>query len=307
MIHPYSHWSKWACRITKPEEIQSVLKTAYKLATAGRPGPITIEFPGSVQMKTAVLKTLEEIPERGIKEKIPPVYLNKEVQKAGLEEIVRALMNAKRPVIYAGGGIYHSHSAEQLEQFAEQNDIPYVTTLMLLGAMKKNPLNIGFPGMHGRVENNLALHNADVILAIGARLDDRIVGNPEKFAPGAEIYWIEPHFPGIGRVMAQRVKKTEADAQDALEYLIEKTAENGKIAGNTQKHAEWRNQIQQWKEKYPMPHHVPREVIEEIRKNVDRYEPKEPYVATGVGAHQMFLAEYWTFNPEEGKKMLLSS
>lgn len=300
MVEPFSYWSKWAYRIKSPDEIQSVLKTAYHLSTTGRPGPVVIELPSPVaQIQKSELRALDGVPLMDVKIHRPEVYKRVEVKNSTLDQAIESLANSQRPVMIAGGGIHNGRAVEEMIQAADKGDLPFMTTLMLLGAVRDHRLNFGLPGMHGPVENNLAIHNSDVIIYAGGRLDDRIIGNPKKFAPDAKIFWIEPNYPGINPEIASRVYKIEVDAREALKYL------------NTQmprlNHERWVNQLHTWREKYPMPMHVSRAVIQQIRYFVNMYEPKEPYVATGVGAHQMFLAEFWKFNPEGAKRMLLTS
>ncbi|MBI2650607.1 hypothetical protein HYX04_04800 [Candidatus Woesearchaeota archaeon] len=300
MVEPFSYWSKWTHRIKDPDEVQSVLKTAYYLSKNGRPGPIVIEFPSPIaQFQKAKLKHLDEVPLIDVQLKKPEVYRRVEVKTTNLDNLVEAVKVSQRPVGVGGGGVYNAGAAEELIQTVERADMPLETTLILLGGVRKHRLNLGLPGMHGPIENNLAIYNSDLVVYVGGRLDDRIIGDPKKFAPDAKIFWIEPNYPGISTVMAQRVQKIEMDAKKALHYLLEKLPQLT--------HERWLNQIYAWREKYPMPTHVPRKVIQQIREFVKIYEPKEPYITTGVGAHQMFLAEFWDFDPELGMKMLLTS
>ncbi len=300
MVEAFKHWSKWAYRIKSADEIQSVLKTAYHISTTGRPGPVVLELPSPIaQLQKARLKPLEEVPLMEVKIDKPEVYRRVTVKTASLDDVVDSLSLSQRPVGIMGGGVYNAGAAGYILPFADRVDMPIMTTLILLGAIEPHRLNRKLPGMHGPVENNLAIHNSDVVLYMGGRLDDRIIGNPERFAPDAKIFWIEPNYPGINPKLAQRVYKVEADAKEALQRLTAKLPQLG--------HERWLNQIDAWQLKYPLPTHVPREVIQQIRQLVTAYEPKEPFVTTGVGAHQMFLAEFWDFNPEYGMKMLLSS
>lgn len=300
MTEPFRYWSKWAYRIKNAGEIQSVLKTAYHLATTGRPGPIVIELPSPIaQIQKAVLMPLDEIQLMDVELNKPNVYSRVNIKTATLNDLIDSLITSQRPVKIAGGGVYNARATENMVLAAEQGDIPFMTTLMLLGAVGKHRLNFGLPGMHGPVENNLAVHNSDMVIYVGGRLDDRIMGNPDKFAPDARIFWVEPNYPGISPIIANRVYKISADAKEAMCYL--------KANMPQLSHERWVNQVYAWREKYPMPTHIPREVIHQIRRLVTLYEPKEPYITTGVGAHQMFLAEFWNFNPEQAMKMMLTS
>lgn len=300
MVEPFRYWSKWAYRVKSVDEIQSVLKTAYHLATTGRPGPIVIELPSPIaQFQKTRLRPLDEVSLIDVKTDKPEVYNRVNVKTATLDNVIESLTTSQRPVKIAGGGVYNAGAAEDVMSLAERGNMPLMTTLMLLGAVKPHRLNFGLPGMHGPVENNLAIYNSDLIIYVGGRLDDRIIGNPEKFAPDAKIFWIEPNYPGISPGIAHRVYKIEADAKEAMRYLIAHMPQLN--------HERWINQIYHWRDKYPLPTHVPREVIKQIREFVSKYEEKEPYITTGVGSHQMFLAEFWDFHPENAMKMLLTS
>lgn len=301
MVQPFKHWAKWAYRIKNADEIQSALKTAFYTATNGRPGPVVLELPSPIaQSQKTKLLPLDEVPLMSYEVSTPNVYNKINIEKATLEDLARDVKQSKRPMMIGGGGIYNAGAVREFLQFAELGGIPYSTTLMLLGALEsKARLNLGLPGMHGSPESNLAIHNSDLLIYIGGKLDDRVIGDPTQFAPYAVRYWLEPYNPGISSGIAKRVKKVEVDAKTALDYLIANS--------EPVKHTEWIRQINHWREKYPMPTHVPSEVIKQIRKLVDKHEEREPYVTTGVGTHQMFLAEFWNFNPELGKKMLITS
>lgn len=301
IIEAYKPWAKWVIRVTRAEDIQSVLKTAYHVATTGRPGPVVIELPSPVaQLQKAILQPLDKVPLMQVQRDVPKVYANIKVRTFHLGELVDALSKSERPITIAGGGVYNAGATKELLEFARWAEVPFATTLMLLGAMPQHKLNLGLPGMHGNVSTNLTINNSDLLVGVGNRWDDRIVGDPTKFAPFAKaIYWIEPNHPGINEIIGKRVRKIEMDAQDALTYLLLNIP---KIS-----HHSWTGKIYEWQQKYPMPNHVPRFVIEAVNRFVREYEAKEPYITTGVGAHQMFVAEYWQFNPDIGRKMLLTS
>ena len=299
MVEPFKFWSKWSYRIKNVNEIQSVLKTAYNISITGRPGPVVLELPSTIaQLQKTILKHIDDVPLMQIESKKPRVYSKVKIRETNLDYLIKSINRSERPAIIAGGGVYNSNASGELLSLSELIDAPFMTTLMLLSTMPEHKLNLGLPGMHGPPENNLAIYNSDMLIYIGGRLDDRIILDPEKFAPYAEIFWIEPNNPGIGSKIAKRVQKIEADAKHSLKYLISNIKQL--------EHEEWLQQIFLWREKYPMPNHIHRKVIEETRYFVDIYEKSEPFITTGVGAHQMILAVSWPFNPDKDKRMLLT-
>ena len=300
IVEPYALWSKAGFRIDNVDQIQSVLKTAYEVSTKGRPGPVVIELPSPIAKdhKTK-LQHLDYVPLIPIAPRNPAIYTKIQVKSVGLDDLVGAMKYSNRPTAVLGGGIYNGKAVEESVQVMGKSQIPFFATLMLLGAVKRSPFYFGMPGMHGPAENNLALHNSDLVLYAGGRLDDRIIGDPKRFAPDAKLFWLEPNYPGIGTAIAQRVQKIEMEAKPAMEYLLR----NLPVKNNEK----WINQIHEWREKYPAADHVSADVIKMVREFSKKHEKKEPFVATGVGAHQMDLAQNWDFNPQDGYKMLLTS
>lgn len=301
VTEPFKHWTKWSYCIKDVNEVQSVVKTAYHLATTGRTGPIMLEFPSPIaQFKKAKLKPLEDVPVMHVGNKIPRVYKKVHVATSDLDHVVELLSNAKKPLIYAGGGVHFEGAMRDLEEFAAHADIPYFPTLMLIGATRKEPRNLGLGGMHGHVETNLALYNADVVIILKARLDDRIIGDPEFFAYHAkELLWIEQFNPGISSKIASRVKRIPVDSKTALEYVLKHLPKMD--------HSEWMEQIESWRIKYAAPEDVQSRVIRRISDLIPKYEVRQPRVSTGVGVHQMKVPQIFDFRPEMGKNMLLTS
>jgi acetolactate synthase I/II/III large subunit len=313
LVEPLREYVKWAYRIPNADMIQPALKTAYHLATTGRPGAILLELAGVIsnEQKT-VLKDIDEVPLIRYRQKKPKVYHLVNVQKAELGELKERMEQSQRPVLMLGAGVHHAGAVEQALDYGQKTDTPMVATLNVLGAIDSNAagngtalgnlidrLYLGMTGMHGSIWAQLAVHSADLVVGIGNRFDNRITLNANEFAPDADIYWINPHNPGISKIIAGRVKKIDMDARAALDALV---------AGSSNlKHDRWLEQINQWKLKYEMPVHVPRGVIQHTREFTMMHECKEPYVPTGVGQHQMWVAQFWRFDPESGKNMFLSS
>jgi acetolactate synthase I/II/III large subunit len=300
MVETLGGHSKWAYRITRAEDIQRALKTAYHVATDGRPGSVLLELPSPIaQHEKTLLKDIGEVAMFPVPAKEPALYGNIDLRRASIEDATNALSKAERPVIIAGNGVHHANASKLLTLAAEKYDTPFMPTLPFLGAAMRHSLNKGMPGMHGSVANNLAIYHSDVLIYLGGRLDDRVIGNAKQFAPHAQIYWMDPHQPGIGRAIAERVIKVDGDAKESLEAFLRKSTQC--------LHPQWSAQITAWEKEYPMPSHSPGMLIQSIRQAIEREGQPEPYVATGVGAHQMFVAQYWKFDGDGSRNYLLTS
>jgi acetolactate synthase-1/2/3 large subunit len=189
-----------------------------------------------------------------------------------IKEAARLILDAERPVIYAGGGILKARAAEALRELAELTDIRVVTTLMARGAFPDDhPLCLGMPGMHGNYTAVTAMQEADLLIALGSRFDDRVTGRVDAFAPGAKVIHVDID-----------------------------PAELGKVAGSSPDRASWNQTISGWQERYPLVYEPsepggllkPQYVLEELRERA----PEDCIVASGVGQHQMWTSQYWRFN-----------
>jgi len=311
IVEPFAHWAKWAYRIPSADMIQRALKTAYFAIANGRTGPVVFELSSDVaQKEKAVFKPLEEVPLIELEAKKPKVYSVVDIKFGNLDEVIQSWSTAKRPVLMFGGGVYHSRAIPEALKLAERADTPYAQTLMVKGAMNSDKglgasnlqritlLNMDLAGMHGETATQLAIHSSDFLLGVGQRWDDRITLDAERFAPYAKMMWIEENNPGIREAIARRLVKIEMNPKKALEYLVE----NIPILN----HDEWVSQILRWRKEYPMPKHVQRMVIEQLRELTRKYEPKEPVITTGVGVHQMMVAQYWDF-VSNGKPNLITA
>jgi acetolactate synthase I/II/III large subunit len=321
---PYKFWAKFTYTIRNVDELQDAIYAAFEAATTGRPGPSVLEIPSELFEKQTMLKSREELENKGKNNQnnlglkaskirmLPPVYELNEMAFAEMDEVARAYKTAKRAVIYAGGGVHLDGAVNKLLKLSENYRIPIVSSLKLVGAIpSEHSMNIGMAGMHGKPCANLALHNADFILAIGTRLDDRIIGDPKKFAPycNGNIFWINPHTPGISRGIAKRVKKINMNASTAIDYLIQKKGcVLQPVVPEKENNAEkWIQEIKRWDLKYPLDFNLHCRIIRKISEIHRQYYEKEAYVATGVGGHQMFTANSWVFRPKPNKRMLLTS
>lgn len=259
--------------VRKVEDLAEILRSAFKIAKSGRPGPVLVDIPKDVT------GTITEYvrPER----KIP----NTEKQNLDLEEIAGVINNAERPVIYFGGGVKISHAGEELRAFAKKAGIPATHTIMAAGVLGYNEKeNIGLIGMHGCLTANKAVDDADVVIAIGTRFSDRVALNTEKFAKKAEIIHIDIDNSEIGKNVDVD-KFVVGDVKEVLTQLIPLVKEA--------KHDEWYKKIAEWQETDYKPKDdesvlKPHQVIDSICNAAG----EDAIYVTDVGQHQMWAAQY---------------
>lgn len=279
--------------VTEPEELPRIMKEAFYIASTGRPGPVLIDMPKDVQESVFTPDFNMEMDLPGYNPVLP-------VPTEALEAIIPLIENAQRPVIYAGGGIVSAEASPELLEFAERAQLPVATTLMGIGAMPEtHPLSLRWLGMHGAVFANNAVNEADVVIALAARFDDRVTGAVNKFCPDAVIVHIDIDACEINKNKTVQYP-IRANVKDALQVLNAALAKKGwerKASGFTRT-PEWLKTIQDWKDTVPFSYEdrkgyiAPQAVIEELyRQTAD----KDPIICTGVGQHQMFAAQFYKF------------
>ena len=276
--------------VLDPNDIARIIKEAFIVATTGRPGPVLIDIPKDVQ-----LAQIE--PDFGAAVDLPGLKQPPAAKKADIDKIISMIEKSKQPVIYAGGGVLSAGAAELLNEFSEITGIPVATTLMGLGCA--DPLqdkNLYWFGMHGTYAGNSAVCNSDLLITIGARFDDRITGVVSKFATGAKIVHIDidqsEHGKNIGIDFA-----VHADAKDALQLLIKKAKSAGFKKPDLKN---WICQIIRWKSEFPYPFATPpREKYitgpAAVKALYEAAKDKDPFIATGVGQHQMWTPQQYIF------------
>lgn len=280
--------------VTKLEDIPRIIKEAFYIARTGRPGPVVIDIPKNFQ--EGVFE-----PDFDAPMDLPGYQPELPLPVEKLDAALPLLLAAKRPAIYAGGGVVIAEAANELREFAERLQIPVATTLMGIGAMPEDhPLSVRWLGMHGAVYANYTVNEADVVLAIGARFDDRVTGAVKTFCEHARIIHIDYDAAELNKN-----KKVEmairADAGAALRYLNAKLEEQGcKVKEYAvENRPEWFGLIEQWKKDYPLSYEAreheiaPQSIIEELYRQMDG---KDAIICTGVGQHQMFAAQFYRFN-----------
>ena len=278
-------------QIISIEEIPQIVKEAYHIAKSGRPGPVLIDFPRDIQLEKIEVERFEELYseemdlsgyERGYQEDL-----------SKLDEGIKLIENSKRPLIISGAGVIHSKGVEEFREFVERLQIPVTSTLLGLGAYPgdKN-LFLGMLGMHGTAAANIATLEADLIIGMGFRFDDRITGNIEKFCPNAKIIHID-----IDPSEIEKNKKVDialvGDLKKVLTLLNEKRIELEDIR-------EWRDRVEYLKRRYSLivPDCKEGLTIQRVLRETDRVLKGEGVIATDVGQHQMWSALHLTYrNP----------
>lgn len=259
-----------------------ILKEAFYIANTGRKGPVLIDLPKDILTKETEVSYPKEI-------KIRSYNPNYKGNYRQIERAAKLINESEKPVIYAGGGDISSGASKELIQFARKTHIPVTTTLMGLGAFPENdPLSLKMLGMHGTYYANYAISESDLIIAIGARFDDRITGKISEFAPEAKIIHIDIDPTTIGKNIRVDVPIV-GDAKDVLSNLIS-------IVKDDKDRSAWHKRIKEWKEKYPLKYEKnaslkPQFVVEKIYEITKG----KAIIATEVGQNQMWAAQFYTY------------
>ena len=268
--------------VLTPEDIVPSIVNAFHLANTGRPGPVLIDIPKNVQQAKIPFvfdpqPTLKSYPLPG------------KVSKEEIEAIRSAIAKSERPCIYAGGGIISAGAAKELTEFAEKYDIPVVTTLMGVGAIPEDhPLSLKWLGMHGTYYANYAANECDLLLAFGARFDDRVTGSVEYFAQDAKIIHVDIDQSEIN-------KNVHADlgvVADIRDVLIELNKEPVR-----KERPVWKTAIRMWRNQHPLSYRKETGVLkpQSVIETICRLTNGEAVIVPGVGQHQMWAAQFYTF------------
>ena len=271
------------------KDLPRILKEAYYIASTGRPGPVLVDIPRDIQLQEIPYDEFDKIYENHFSlEGYNPVY---EGHKGQIKTAIKMIKDSKKPLIIAGAGILKAHAYEELKEFVEKTNIPVAMTLLGLGSFSGNhELALGMIGMHGTTYANYAANEADLIIAAGMRFDDRVTGNPQKFVPNAKIIHIDIDPAEIGKNKLIDVPIV-GDLKNVLTDLNEKAPKAS--------HDEWLKQIKKWKKEYSLTYRktaddilIPQEILSEI----DKITKGNVIVSTDVGQHQMWAAQYITFD-----------
>jgi acetolactate synthase-1/2/3 large subunit len=268
--------------IKDTKDIPRIFKEAFYIARTGRPGPVLIDIPKDIQMHKLDFKYPETI-------SIPSYKPKYEGHPKQIAAAAKAIASSKRPVIYAGGGVIASGAAKELTELAIKCNIPVTTTLLGKGSFPEtNKLSLGMPGMHGTVYANYSIQECDLLIAIGARFDDRVTGHIEKFAPKARHIHIDIDPAEIGKNVKIDIPIV-GDVKTVLKALIEKVAVKDD-------HAPWLAQVEEWKNKYPLSYKKTNEIKPEyVVEQIYEATKGEAIIATEVGQNQMWASQYYKF------------
>ncbi|NRX27175.1 acetolactate synthase-1/2/3 large subunit [Clostridium beijerinckii] len=262
-------------------ELFTVIKEAFKIALEGRPGPVLVDIPKNIQNEFI---DLEDFPSEIESEDLPK---RDSIKSSTLYCIAELINDSKKPIIYAGGGVVNSNASSNLYKIAKKNNIPVSLSLMGLGAFPcDDELSIGMLGMHGAPYTNYLLNEADLILALGVRFDDRATGNIEKFCPNASIIHIDIDPSEINKVKTSSLSMI-ANVDDFLEDILPHIESKSR---NT-----WRERVKCFKSKYPLPSYKnilhPANIIPFVGNIVS----SDAVITTDVGQHQMWVAQRYPF------------
>lgn len=278
--------------VKKAEDIPETIKKAFYIATTGRPGPVVIDLPKDVM--NPQIKLPYQYPETLSMRSYKPTTSG---HKGQIKKALKSLLEAKKPVLYIGGGAVISGAHEHILELSDKLNLPVVSTLMGLGAFPGTHKNsLGMLGMHGTYEANMAMHEADLIFGIGVRFDDRTTNNLEKYCPNAKVMHIDIDPSSISKNVKVDLPIV-GSAEKVLTTMLGLLAEQG--GGNDEDAiTAWWDDIQVWRDRNCLayeksPERIkPQQVIETLHKLTNG----DAYVASDVGQHQMFAALYYPFN-----------
>ena len=268
--------------VQEVEDIPRIIKEAFHIAQTGRPGPVLVDIPKNLQQETGEFFYPDEVDLPGYK----PNYWGHELQ---VEAAAEAINEAQQPILYAGGGVISSDGSHELRELAEKADIPVTTTLTGLGAFdEQQELSLGMLGMHGTAEANLAISNTDLLIAVGARFDDRVTGKLEEFAPEAEIIHIDIDPAEVGKRVRSDIPIV-GDVKNVLRQLTPLVEEK--------EHPDWKAQIAEWREmtqgeRAEEDKLLPHQIVETIYELTGG----DAIITTEVGQHQMWAAQFYQYS-----------
>ncbi|PSV09739.1 acetolactate synthase 3 large subunit [Photobacterium leiognathi] len=278
--------------VTKPEDIPAIIKKAFYIASTGRPGPVVVDIPKDM------LNPAEAYPYQ-YPESIALRSYNPTTQghKGQIKRGVKALLSAKKPVLYVGGGAIMSSCSEQLIELAESLNIPVVNTLMGLGAFPGTHKQcLGMLGMHGTYEANMAMHNADLIFGVGVRFDDRTTNNLEKYCPDATIMHIDIDPSSISKTVSADIPIV-GSADTVLNQMLKQLKEH-EVKNDQSAIDQWWQEISTWRDRQCLNYETSNERIkpQQVIEALHRLTNGDAYVTSDVGQHQMFAALYYPFD-----------
>jgi len=275
------------------KDLPRIVKEAFFIAESGRPGPVLIDIPKNIQNQRAQPIYPKEINLRGYNPDI-------KADDVALNEMLGLIENAKNPIIYCGGGVISANASKDLAEFAERTQIPVTTTLMGIGTFpESHPLSLKWLGMHGTVYANNAANEADLLLAIGVRFDDRVTGKVEKFCEHGTIVHLDIDNSELNKNKFVRLPIL-SDLKYALTRLNGMLEKSGRkrVTKNYTRYPEWYEKIDGWKKSFPLKYKDTPDAIQPqyVIELLHELTKGDAIITTGVGQHQMWAAQYYKFN-----------
>jgi acetolactate synthase I/II/III large subunit len=264
------------------KNLASIVREAFYLSSTGRPGPVLIDIPSDMQLKDTEFIWPQEVKMRSYN----PTYFGHPGQ---IKKAAKLIAKAKRPIIYAGGGIISSGAHQELRELAEKLNAPVTWTLMGIGAFPAlHPLSMGMLGMHGTAYANHAIMGSDLIIAVGARFDDRVTGRIDTFAKDAKIIHIDIDPSSISKNVKVDVPIV-GDAKNILAQLVEEIKESPDIA-------EWLKSVESWKRKHPLTYGSKKKIMPQyVVQQIDEITKGKAIITTEVGQNQMWAAQWYNY------------
>jgi acetolactate synthase-1/2/3 large subunit len=285
--------TKHSFLVSRPEEIARTVAEAFHIASTGRPGPVLIDVTKDAMQATTDFSWPPEMDLPGYRPVSKP-------HAKQVREAARMLTEAKRPVLYIGGGVLKARATTELRVLAELTEAPVVTTLMARGAFPdSHPLHLGMPGMHGTVAAVTALQKADLIVALGTRFDDRVTGKLASFAPHAKIVHADIDPAEISKNRTADVPIVGDCREVIADLVVAVQAEHA--AGRRGDYAGWWEQLNGWRKTYPLGYELPSDgslAPQQVIERLGRIAGPETIFAAGVGQHQMWASQFISYeNP----------
>jgi len=279
--------------VTDSESLESTVRTAFEIARTGRPGPVVVDIPKDVQNWEGPFQGEGRLPISGYRHRLRAVESNT-LEDDDCARFFSMLGESERPLIYAGGGVINGKAAQELRAFSRTFGVPGVTTLMGLGGLDTtDPLCLHMLGMHGTAFANYAVEDCDLLIAVGARFDDRVAGDPPNFAPKARRVL---HFD-IDPAEIHKVKQADWHHVGVLKDALEAVMEYGRRTEFNADHSAWHAEVEELKTIYALNYDRESNLIQPhyVIETMNRITQGEAIISTGVGQHQMWAAQYCDF------------
>ncbi len=279
--------------VSDPDELVAIVREAFYLASTGRPGPVLVDLPKDVVASTIDFPERKPIRMQTYQPTVDP-------HPGQIEKACQAMLQAQKPILYIGGGVILSDAHKELTELAEKTSTPVTMTLMGLGGFPgSSPLSLGMLGMHGSYAANMAVAKSDLLIAVGARFDDRVTGRLDAFAPEATIIHVDIDPSSISKNVQVDIPIV-ADCKQALKAM------NSWLDGHStfdaqamaDRHRAWQDQIDQWNQEHPLTYQEEGDIIKPqyVIEVIDRLTHGDAIITTEVGQNQMWAAQFYKFN-----------